>query len=83
MPLIAGEERQRHDAEGQSRSASLSVSPALHLPKNKSTGNLSVTNDSSEKARLRFSFDAGPAAVEYDAMARLANVYYMVARELT
>ncbi|KAL0473653.1 serine/threonine protein kinase [Neurospora intermedia] len=65
-----GEERQRHDAEGQARSASLSVSPALHLPKNKSTGNLSVTNDSSEKARLRFSFDAGPAAVEYDAMAR-------------
>ncbi len=60
-----------HDAEERGRAQ---LSPALQIPKNKSTSNLSVMGDSSEKARMRFSFDAGAAAAaaEYDTMTRLA-----------
>ncbi|KAL2128731.1 hypothetical protein VTI74DRAFT_8721 [Chaetomium olivicolor] len=46
------------------------LSPMLQIPKNRSTGNLGVVGDSSDKARVRFSFDAGVAAAEYDAMSR-------------
>ncbi|KAK4244396.1 hypothetical protein C7999DRAFT_43938 [Corynascus novoguineensis] len=46
-----------------------SLSPALQIPKNRSTGNLgAVAEDKTEKPRIRFSFDAGAAAAEYDAM---------------
>lgn len=48
------------------------LSPPLQIPKNKSTTNLSVRRDSSEKARIRFSFDAGSSAGEYDTLTRLA-----------
>ncbi|KAK4106645.1 Pkinase-domain-containing protein [Parathielavia hyrcaniae] len=57
----------RHDAEARGRTR---LSPALHIPKNRSTGNLGTMNDSSERARIRFSFDAGAAAAEYDSMSR-------------
>lgn len=48
----------------------------LHIPKNRSTGNLlSASSASSDvpdhKARIRFSFDAGASAAEYDAATRL------------
>lgn len=46
------------------------LTPSLQIPKNKSTGNLGLIGDSSEKARIRFSFDAGAAAAEYDALTR-------------
>ncbi|CAK7235227.1 serine/threonine protein kinase [Sporothrix curviconia] len=42
----------------------------LYLPKNRSTGNLTVASDVSDKARLRFSFDAGASAVDFDAATR-------------
>ncbi|CAK7207367.1 serine/threonine protein kinase [Sporothrix eucalyptigena] len=42
----------------------------LYLPKNRSTGNLTVASDVSDKARLRFSFDAGASAAEFDAATR-------------
>ena len=67
--LRAGDESQ-HDSETRGRDA---LAPAaLHIPKNKSTSNLAVTRDNSEKARIRFSFDAGAAAAEYDNISRLA-----------
>ncbi|ERS97210.1 protein-serine/threonineeeee kinase [Sporothrix schenckii 1099-18] len=45
----------------------------LHIPKNRSTGNLTVASPDvpDHKARLRFSFDAGASAAEYDAATRL------------
>ncbi|KAK4157237.1 hypothetical protein C8A00DRAFT_29799 [Chaetomidium leptoderma] len=46
------------------------LAPALQIPKNRSTGNLGAMGDSPEKARIRFSFDAGAAAAEYDALSR-------------
>lgn len=57
------------DGEERGRSK---LSPPLQLPKNRSTGNLAVAGDTSEKARMRFSFDAGAAAADYDALTRLA-----------
>jgi protein-serine/threonine kinase len=57
----------RHDGEERGRAT---LVPTLQIPKNKSTGNLGAIGDSSEKARLRFSFDAGAAAAEYDTMTR-------------
>lgn len=50
-----------------------SPSPSdLLIPKNRSTGNLLAhASNGTEKARIRFSFDAGLAAAEYDAMSRL------------
>ena len=59
----------RHDAEARGRER---LSPSLQIPKNRSTGNLGVMGDSSEKARIRFSFDAGAAAAEYDTISRSA-----------
>ncbi|KAB5570400.1 hypothetical protein GE09DRAFT_1055248 [Coniochaeta sp. 2T2.1] len=64
---------QEHGAEihqdGEERGRS-KLSPPLQLPKNRSTGNLAVAGDTSEKARMRFSFDAGAAAADYDALTR-------------
>ncbi|KAK3302071.1 uncharacterized protein B0T15DRAFT_487306 [Chaetomium strumarium] len=58
---------QQHDPEagGQAR-----LLAPLQIPKNRSTGNLGAVANSSEKARIRFSFDAGPSAAEYDTMSR-------------
>ncbi|KAK3692364.1 hypothetical protein B0T22DRAFT_475295 [Podospora appendiculata] len=57
----------RSDMEGRGRAA---LAPSLQLPKNRSTGNLAIHGDSSERARIRFSFDAGAAAADYDAVTR-------------
>lgn len=58
----------QNDGEERGRSK---LAPPLQLPKNRSTGNLALaTRDSPEKARIRFSFDAGTAAAEYDAITR-------------
>ena len=66
---------------GQSSSSSDSISTSppipnssqlalpLHIPKNRSTGNL-LSADPSDRSRIRFSFDASAAAAEFDAMAR-------------
>lgn len=59
----------RHEVEERGRAA---LAPALQLPKNKSTGNLGALGNNSEKARIRFSFDAGAAATEYDTLTRTA-----------
>ena len=59
----------RHAPEALARQ---SLSPGLQIPKNRSTGNLGTMGDSSERARIRFSFDAGAAAAEYDSMSRSA-----------
>jgi protein-serine/threonine kinase len=61
-----------HGAEARGRQR---LSPSLQIPKNRSTGNLGTVGtggDNSEKARIRFSFDAGASAVEYDTMSRSA-----------
>ncbi|CAK7567749.1 MAG: serine/threonine protein kinase [Sporothrix epigloea] len=42
----------------------------LHLPKNRSTGNLTVASSVAEKARIRLSFDASTSAAELDAATR-------------
>lgn len=57
-----------HDGEERGRGR---LAPPLQIPKNRSTGNLAITTDSPERARVRFSFDAGAAAAEYDALTRL------------
>lgn len=59
--------------EKSERGGARSLSPRpgdLHIPKNRSTGNL-LAHSGTEKARIRFSFDAG-AAAEYD-MSRLVR----------
>lgn len=44
----------------------------LLIPKNRSTGNLLAhASKNTDKSRIRFSFDAGLAAGEYDTMSRL------------
>ena len=65
---MAGDEiRLASEEHGQAK-----LTPMLQIPKNRSTGNLSLVGDSSEKARIRFSFDAGGAAADYDTVTRLA-----------
>jgi hypothetical protein len=55
---------------GTDRGRSLSpLHDQLLLPKNRSTGNLLAHAPGTERARIRFSFDAGMAA-EYDTMSR-------------
>jgi protein-serine/threonine kinase len=66
--LIAGD-YQQHDPEAGGHARLLAP---LQIPKNRSTGNLAAVGNSSEKARIRFSFDAGPSAAEYDTISRLA-----------
>ncbi|EPE10249.1 serine threonine-protein kinase ppk6 [Ophiostoma piceae UAMH 11346] len=67
---------------GRSSSSSNSVSASppipnsnqlalpLHIPKNRSTGNLLLSADPPDRSRIRFSFDASAAAAEFDAIAR-------------
>ncbi|KAK0630745.1 hypothetical protein B0T17DRAFT_637181 [Bombardia bombarda] len=59
----------RHDTEEHGRDALLPPLP-LQIPKNRSTGNLTVHGSNSDRSRMRFSFDAGAAAAEYDAITR-------------
>lgn len=66
---ITGDDTTREAPKERGRTT---LAPSLQIPKNKSTGNLGPINDSPEKARIRFSFDAGAAAADYDAMTRLA-----------
>ncbi len=67
LVLDAGADTQRDREEDRQRNA---LELPSQLPKNKSTGNLELAGGSSEKARIRFSFDAGAAAVEYDNITR-------------
>ncbi|KAI1502733.1 hypothetical protein F5X99DRAFT_150697 [Biscogniauxia marginata] len=49
------------------------LSTPLQIPKNRSTGNLSVVSELSDdgsKPRYRFSYDTGSGAVEYDSVTR-------------
>ncbi|KAL2124143.1 hypothetical protein VTJ04DRAFT_508 [Mycothermus thermophilus] len=47
------------------------LGPALHIPKNKSTGNLLTMADRSpDSTRIRFSFDAATEPAEHDTMLR-------------
>lgn len=65
----------------QTRGRKSQAHSELSIPKNRSTGNLLAYNPrGQEKARIRFSFDAGssglpgiPAAAEYDSMSRLVH----------
>ncbi|KAK3990621.1 putative serine/threonine-protein kinase [Cladorrhinum sp. PSN332] len=57
----------RHGSEDHGQAK---LAPTLQIPKNRSTGNLGLVGDSSEKARIRFSFDSGAAATEYDTITR-------------
>ncbi|KAL2257394.1 hypothetical protein VTK26DRAFT_235 [Humicola hyalothermophila] len=62
----------RHDAEPRGRER---LSPSLQIPKNRSTGNLGViSDDSPDKPRIRFSFDSGAAAAEYETISRSSIV---------
>lgn len=68
--LDPGADIQSHSGEDGGRNKD-KLSPPLQMPKNKSLSNLALAvPDNSEKARVRMSFDAGPAASEYDILAR-------------
>ncbi|CAK7229227.1 serine/threonine protein kinase [Sporothrix bragantina] len=69
------DEAERNTKDGpavrQARAASANqLALPLHLPKNRSTGNLTIASDVSDKTRIRFSFDAGSSAAEFDAATR-------------
>ncbi|KAI1486134.1 hypothetical protein F5X96DRAFT_263651 [Biscogniauxia mediterranea] len=54
------------------------LSTPLQIPKNRSTGNLSVvselSDDGGSRPRYRFSYDTGSGAVEYDSVTRCVLV---------
>lgn len=70
----------------QTRGRKSAAHSELSIPKNRSTGNLLAYNPRGpEKARIRFSFDAGssglpgiPVAAEYDSMSRLVTSFVVV-----
>lgn len=65
---MAGADNQ-HDGQWRGRSR---LSPPLEIPKTRSTASLGgLPGDKSEKAHIRFSFDAGVAAAGFDNLARL------------
>ncbi|KAJ9137288.1 Serine/threonine-protein kinase PSK2 [Pleurostoma richardsiae] len=72
MLHIYGEKHLENGVENHTERSRGELSPPLplHLPKNRSTGNLAAAPDTSEKARIRFSFDAGAAAADYDSITR-------------
>ncbi|KAL8381426.1 hypothetical protein RB595_005611 [Gaeumannomyces hyphopodioides] len=58
---------EHHDADERGRPK---LSASLQIPKNRSTGNLAVIGESSDRGRIRFSFDAGAATAEFDGLTR-------------
>lgn len=65
----AGIESKLESDRGRRR---LSPGPELRLPKNRSTGNLlSHVQTTEGRGRIRFSFDAGSVAADFDTMSRL------------
>lgn len=58
-----------HDDEAADRGRR-KVAPGLQIPKNRSTGNLAVIGETSDRSRIRFSFDASSAGTEYDVLTR-------------
>ncbi|KAI7787937.1 hypothetical protein LA080_013242 [Diaporthe eres] len=70
VAILPGADIQSHSGEDGGRNKD-KLSPPLQMPKNKSLSNLALAvPDNFEKARVRMSFDAGPAASEYDILAR-------------
>ncbi|KAK2070181.1 hypothetical protein P8C59_004698 [Phyllachora maydis] len=73
MPHIDGGDQEngadnQHDGQWRGRSR---LSPPLEIPKTRSTASLGgLPGDKSEKAHIRFSFDAGVAAAGFDNLAR-------------
>ncbi|KAI1877837.1 uncharacterized protein JN550_000019 [Neoarthrinium moseri] len=64
-----------HDGEPPRGRGRSKLSPALQIPKNRSTGNLAVVSEASEPqqstSRIRFSLDAGSGAnADYDSITR-------------
>ncbi|KAI9737709.1 MAG: hypothetical protein M1818_005713 [Claussenomyces sp. TS43310] len=57
-----------HAAERGRQSLSPSRPADLHIPKNRSTGNLLAHGRGAEKQRIRFSFDAGMPNTDYDSL---------------
>ncbi|EFX00123.1 serine/threonine-protein kinase ppk6 [Grosmannia clavigera kw1407] len=75
----ANDYRHGTSQDGQlGRDSSSQLSLSLHLPKNRSTGNLALPVDTPAKARFRLSFDAGAAAADYDAMAQYAHSHWLL-----
>ncbi|ORY70128.1 uncharacterized protein BCR38DRAFT_100313 [Pseudomassariella vexata] len=72
----ADTDKNTHDGEPErGRGRSKHLSPTLHIPKNRSTGNLTVVDEvpipDKSTSRIRFSFDAGSAATaDYDSITR-------------
>ncbi|KAL8409061.1 hypothetical protein RB594_007489 [Gaeumannomyces avenae] len=56
-----------HDAAERGRPK---LPATLQIPKNRSTGNLAVVGEGSDRGRIRFSFDAGAATAEFDGLTR-------------
>jgi protein-serine/threonine kinase len=70
VAILPGADIQGHGGGDGGRNKD-KLSPPLQMSKNKSLSNLALAvPDNSEKARVRMSFDAGPAASEYDILAR-------------
>lgn len=57
------------------RDRSVPLRPSdLSMPKNRSTGNLLAhASTGTDRAKIRFSFDEGLAATEFDTMSRLVS----------
>ncbi|KAL8297196.1 hypothetical protein RB597_006328 [Gaeumannomyces tritici] len=56
-----------HDADERGRPK---LPATLQIPKNRSTGNLAIVGEGSDRGRIRFSFDAGAATAEFDGLTR-------------
>lgn len=65
------------------RDRSVPLRPAdLSIPKNRSTGNLLAhPSAGADRARIRFSFDDGLAAAEFDTMSRLVSGAWCLLQE--
>ncbi|KAH9429909.1 hypothetical protein MCOR02_009637 [Pyricularia oryzae] len=59
-----------HDEDEDRGRRKLGPGPGLQIPKNRSTGNLAVIGETSDRSRIRFSFDAGSAGADLDLLTR-------------
>ena len=55
----AEEHHDEHEPEHEHERGRSKLSLPLHIPKNRSTGNLAINTQHVDRSRLRFSFDAG------------------------
>ncbi len=67
--LLTGKPTGADSQDGGDERGTSQLAPPLHIPKNRSTGNLAAA-DNVDRSRYRFSFDAGPSTAEYESHTR-------------